>query len=163
MITTLRFIRGLLGIAFLGVITHETSSVWRTMQSARCVASILLLLCAVFGFASAARAGGGGFGADDADDNKDAGPPFFGVVQDKDGKAVADAKITVTIAKSNSTLVLHADSQGHFFVRGFDKSIDPKDVALACGKDGYRTAAGVKAPSTGASTPIEVTCVLEHE
>ena len=112
--------------------------------------------------ASAAWAGGSTFGSDEADD-KDAGPPFFGVVKDKDGKAIADAKITATIAKSNSTLVLRADSQGHFFVRGFDKSIDPNDVAISCGKDGYRQAVGAKAPSTGPSTPIEVICVLDHE
>jgi hypothetical protein len=111
--------------------------------------------------ANAAWAGGSSFGADEADD-KDAGPPFFGVVKDKDGKAIADAKITVTIAKSNSTLVLRADSQGHFFVRGFDKSIDPGDVAISCSKEGYRAAAGVKAPSAG-SAPIEVVCVLDHE
>lgn len=121
-----------------------------------------LLLCATLGFATELRAGGGGFGSDEADD-KDAGPPFFGAVKDKDGKPVADAKITVTIAKSNSTLVLHADSQGHFFVRGFDKSIDPKDVAVSCGKDGYHSAEGVKANFGGGSAPIEVICTLDHE
>jgi hypothetical protein len=110
---------------------------------------------------SAAWAGGSTFGSDEADD-KDAGPPFFGVVKDKDGKVVADAKITATIAKSNSTLVLRADSQGHFFVRGFDKSIDPNDVAISCSKENYHTTAGVKAPATG-SAPIEVICVLDHE
>ena len=116
----------------------------------------------MLGFAGTAYAGGGGFGADDTD-NQDAGPPFFGVVQDKDGKAVPDAKVTVTITKSNSTLVLHADSQGHFFVRGFDKSIDPNDVALACSKDGYHGGTGVKAAFGGGTTPIEVICTLEHE
>ena len=121
-----------------------------------------LLFSATLGFVSAAWAGGGGFGADDNDD-KDAGPPFFGVVQDKDGKAVPDAKITVTIAKSSSTLVLHADSQGHFFVRGFDKSINPNDVALACSKDGYRNGTGVKATFGGGAAPIEVICNLDHE
>jgi hypothetical protein len=124
--------------------------------------AIALLLCATLGIASSAWAGGGGFGADDTD-NQDAGPPFFGVVKDKDGKAVPDAKITVTIAKSNSTLVLHADSQGHFFVRGFDKSINPNDVALACSKDGYHTADGVKTSISSGTTPIEVICVLDHE
>ena len=111
--------------------------------------------------ASAAWAGGSTFGSDEADD-KDAGPPFFGIVKDKDGEALADAKITATIAKSNSTLVLRADSQGHFFVRGFDKSIDPNDVAISCSKENYRATAGVKAPATG-SAPIEVICVLDHE
>ena len=122
------------------------------------------IVCSVaLWIAPAALAGGGGFGSDE-DDDKDSGPPFFGIVRDKDGHAVADAKITAVIAKSNSSLVLHADSQGHFFVRGFDKTIDPQDVQISCGKDGFRTAIGVKNGATaGASTPIEVICVLEHE
>jgi hypothetical protein len=120
-----------------------------------------LLICAALGLASTAWAGGGGFGSDE-DSNQDAGPPYFGVVKDKDGKALADAKITATIAKSNSSLVLRADSQGHFFIRGFDKSIDPGDVTISCSKEGYRETQGIKAPATGAA-PIEVVCVLDHE
>jgi hypothetical protein len=121
----------------------------------------ILAACLTMALTSAAWAGGSTFGSDEADD-KDAGPPFFGIVKDKDGKALADAKITATIAKSNSTLVLRADSQGHFFVRGFDKSIDPNDVAISCSKDKYHETAGVKAPTSG-SAPIEVICVLDHE
>ncbi len=121
-----------------------------------------LFLCVGLGLAGPALAGGGGFGSDEADD-QDSGPPFFGVIKDKDGKTVADAKITVTIAKTNSTLVLRSDSQGHFFVRGFDKTIDPKDVTLSCSKDGYRAAEAVKAPTSGSSAPIEVICILDHE
>lgn len=113
------------------------------------------------GLASAAWAGGGGFGTDE-DSDQDAGPAYFGVVKDKDGKALADAKITATIAKSNSSLVLRANSQGHFFIRGFDKSIDPNDVTISCDKEGYRETQGVKAPSSG-TAPIEVICVLDHE
>ena len=112
--------------------------------------------------ANAAWAGGSSFGSDEADD-KDAGPPFFGVVKDKDGKAIADAKITVTIAKSNSTLVLRADSQGHFFVRGFDKSIDPADVDIQCSKDGYTEARHVRRPALDPGSPVEVDCILQHQ
>jgi hypothetical protein len=122
----------------------------------------IFFVWATLALTGAAWAGGGGFGSDEADD-KDAGPPFFGVIKDKDGKTVVDAKITVTITKTNSTLVLRSDSQGHFFVRGFDKSIDPNDVTLSCSKDGYRSADAVKAPSSGSSAPIEVICVLDHE
>ncbi len=129
---------------------------------ARTISRAIFALALGVSVANAVWAGGGGFGSDEADD-KDAGPPFFGVVKGKDGKALADAKVTATIAKSNSTLVLRADSQGHFFVRGFDKSIDPNDVTISCSKDGYREAAGMKAPSAGSSAPIEVVCILEHD
>jgi hypothetical protein len=105
-----------------------------------------------------AYAGGGGFGGDD--DDADSGPPYFGIVKDSSGKDVADAKITVTIAKMNSTLVLRSDTMGHFFVRGFDKSVDPKDVVVVCSKDGYAEAPATATPAIG-NAPIQLLCVLK--
>jgi hypothetical protein len=105
-------------------------------------------------------AGGGGFGADDED--QDAGPPFLGLVQDQAGNNIADARITVTIATMNSTLVLRSDTVGHFFVRGFDKTVDPKDVKIICNKDGYAEATATAAPAAG-NAPIQVVCVLKKE
>jgi hypothetical protein len=130
----------------------------RTVHYGLFVALALTALCVT----GPGWAGGGGFGSDE-DDGKDAGPPYFGIVRDKDGNVIADAKITALIAKSNSTLVLRADSQGHFFVRGFDKSIDPKDVEISCGKEGFRTVLGAKSGAGDSSAPIEIICVLEHE
>lgn len=106
-----------------------------------------------------AFAGGGGFGADD-DDTASAGPPFLGLVQDSDGNNLADARITVTVAKMNSTLVLRSDTVGHFFVRGFDKSVDPKDVTITCSKDGYADATATTTPAAG-NAPIQAICVLK--
>lgn len=108
--------------------------------------------------AAPAWAGGGGFGGDD--DDADSGPPFFGIVKDNTGKDLADAKITVTIAKMNSTLVLRSDTMGHFFVRGFDKSVDPKDVTIVCSKEGYADATGEVTPALG-NAPIQVLCVMK--
>jgi len=126
----------------------------------RCVAA-----CATLGvilvLAAPTRAGGGGFGADE-DDDKDSGSPFFGVVKDKNGNPVPDAKVTAIIASSNSTLVLRADSQGHFFIRGFDKSINPGDIHISCGKEGLGESDGVKAPSSSGTAPVEVLCSLPN-
>ncbi|HLI20128.1 MAG TPA: hypothetical protein VKV32_03360, partial [Stellaceae bacterium] len=72
------------------------------------------------------------------------------------------AKITVTIAKLNSSLVLRSDTVGHFFVRGFDKSVDPKDVAIVCSKDGYADATATTSPAAG-SAPIQAICVLKKQ
>jgi hypothetical protein len=110
---------------------------------------------------NAAWAGGGGFGADD-DDTANAGPPFLGVVQDQDGEDVPDAKIDVTIAKMNSSLVLRSDTVGHFFVRGFDKSVDPKDVTITCSKDGYADSTASATPTVG-NAPIQVICILKKK
>ncbi|HEV8015644.1 MAG TPA: hypothetical protein VGP48_08925 [Stellaceae bacterium] len=109
-----------------------------------------------------AFAGGGGFGADD-DDSANAGPPFLGLVQSSDGNNLADAKITVTIAKMNSSLVLRSDTVGHFFVRGFDKSVDPKDVVITCSKDGYADATATATAPPSGNTPVQVICVLKKQ
>lgn len=121
----------------------------------------ILTLVATFTLAGNAWAGGGGFGADD-DTAADAGPPYLGVVQDQGGKDLADAKITVTIAKMNSSLVLRSDTVGHFFVRGFDKSVDPNDVAIVCSKDGYSDATATTTPPAG-TAPIQAICVLKKQ
>ena len=115
------------------------------------------LACLLLLSANPAFAGGGGFGGDD--DDADSGPPYFGIVKDNGGKDIADAKITVTIAKMNSTLVQRSDSMGHFFIRGFDKSVDPKDIVVVCSKDGYATATATATPAIG-NAPIQLLCVM---
>jgi hypothetical protein len=117
-------------------------------------AAIVLTLA----LASPAFAGGGGFGGDD--DDADSGPPYFGLVKDNGGKDIADAKITVTITKMNSTLVQRSDTMGHFFIRGFDKTVDPKDVVVVCSKDGYAQATAEATPAIG-NAPIQLLCVLQ--
>ena len=116
---------------------------------------------AALALALPAYAGGGGFGADD-DDDANAGPPFLGLVQDEGGSNLVDARITVTIASMNSTLVLRSDTVGHFFVRGFDKSVDPKDVKITCSKDGYADATATTTPPAG-NAPIQAICVLKKQ
>ena len=120
-----------------------------------------IAFAAALGLALPAYAGGGGFGADD-DDTANAGPPFLGLVQDEAGNNLADARITVTIASMNSTLVLRSDTVGHFFVRGFDKSVDPKDVTITCSKDGYADATATTTPPAG-NAPIQAICILKKQ
>ena len=120
-----------------------------------------IAFAAVLGIALPAYGGGGGFGADD-DDDANAGPPFLGLVQDDAGSNLVDARITVTIASMNSTLVLRSDTVGHFFVRGFDKSVDPKDVTISCSKDGYADATATTTPPAG-NAPIQAICVLKKK
>ena len=117
---------------------------------------------AALALALPAYAGGGGFGADDDDDSANAGPPFLGLVQDDAGNNLADARITVTIASMNSTLVLRSDTVGHFFVRGFDKSVDPKDVKITCSKDGFADTPATTTPPNG-NAPIQAICVLKKQ
>jgi hypothetical protein len=125
-------------------------------------ACVAIAFAAALGLAVPAHAGGGGFGADDDDDSANAGPPFLGLAQDDAGNNVTDARITVTIASMNSTLVLRSDTVGHFFVRGFDKSVDPKDVKIACSKEGYADATATTTPPAG-NAPIQAICILKKQ
>src|SRR5579872_4173190 len=116
---------------------------------------IFALFLALAFAAANAWAGGGSFGSDE-DNPQESGPIFFGFVKDNDGDAIEDAKITVTVRNLNSSMILRTDMQGHFFVRGFDKSVDPADVEVACSKDGYREVRHVRKPALDPSAPIEV-------
>ena len=108
-----------------------------------------------------AFAGGGSF--DDMDDHDDeSGPPFIGDVKDKNGKPIADAKVSISVAAYNSSVFMRADDQGHFNIKGFDKDIKPDDIEIACSMDGYKPYAISRQP-TGPDprSPIEVICLLE--
>jgi hypothetical protein len=131
------------------------------MRIALCRATTLACALAL-ALASRAWAGANGFGNDD-DDAKNNGPPFFGFVKDSGGGAIDDVKIVVTIKTLNASMVLHTDSQGHYFVPGFDKSIDPANVDIACTKDGYREIAHARKPALDAAAPVEVDCILARQ
>jgi hypothetical protein len=131
------------------------------LTGARTLARSILAAAFALALPLAAYAGGGGFGGDDDQDDA-GGPPFFGIVKDDKGAPLPDTKITASIAKLNSSLVLRADAAGHFFIKGFDKSVDPADVEISCAKDGYKEVSHSASPPAGAA-PIQVVCVLQHE
>jgi hypothetical protein len=105
-------------------------------------------------------AGGGSFDTPD-DDDADAGPPYVGDVKDSKGNPIGDAKITVTVKAYNSSLILRADDQGHFFVKGFDKAVNPDEVEIACSHDGYKPFALNRERGSADKAPVEITCLLE--
>ena len=110
---------------------------------------------------SATRAGGGSFDTMD-DTDEDAGPPFVGNVKTRDGDPVADAKVTISVAAFNSKLILRTDDQGHFNVKGFDKSVDPEGVDFTCEGAGFKFFARTKAKTgDGPKAPIAVTCLVD--
>jgi len=130
-------------------------------MSVRLFAAALLLGTMLAG--PAARAGGGSFDSMD-DDDADSGPPFVGDVRDDRGSPIGDAKITIAVKAYNSSLVMRADDQGHFQVKGFDKSINPDEVEIACSMEGYKPYALSRQPTgTAPNSPIEVTCLLQKQ
>ena len=102
-------------------------------------------------------AGGAGFGDDD-DNSEDEGPSYFGFVKDTNGATVPDAKVTVGI-KDRGGIVTRTDALGAYKVPGFGKDVDPRDVEIACDKQGYkqlRTLRRMRPPNADVKYPWEL-------
>jgi hypothetical protein len=120
------------------------------------MAATLYMFCA-----GSALAGGIDFGP--VDQSANAGPSYFGVVTDQNGAPLPDTKVTINVTKLNSTVVQRADSQGHFFIQGFDKSVNPNDVDIVCSKDGYKDAQASKTVASDPTAPVQVVCTLQKK
>ena len=130
-----------------------------TRRRSRLAAVVLAMTCAL---SIAAWAGGAGFGDDD-DNTEEEGPSYFGFVRDSGGATIPDAKVTVGV-KGHAGVVTRTDSLGTYKVPGFGKDVDPKDVEVACDKQGYKQTRVVRrsAPSTDPKIPIETECTLQR-
>ena len=66
--------------------------------------------------------------------------------------------------KNRVSIVTRTDALGTYKVPGFGKEIDPKDVEVACDKDGYQQLRVVRrsSPSTDPKIPIETECTLQR-
>ena len=108
-------------------------------------------------------AGGAGFGDDD-DNSEEEGPSYFGFVKDTNGATVPDAKVTVGI-KNRGGIVTRTDALGAYKVPGFGKDVDPRDVEIACDKQGYkqlRTLRRMRSPNADPKIPVETDCTLQR-
>jgi hypothetical protein len=111
---------------------------------------------------TAAGAGGSNFGDDD-DPDADEGLAYFGFVRDTNGSTVPDAKVTVGTA-NRGAVVTRTDALGAYKVPGFGKDVDPKEVEVACAKDGYKQVGTLRRNSTDAvnAVIIETECTLQR-
>ena len=108
-------------------------------------------------------AGGAGFGDDD-DNSEEEGPSYFGFVKDTNGATVPDAKVTVGI-KDRGGIVTRTGALGAYKVPGFGKDVDPRDVEIACDKQGYkqlRTLRRMRSPNADPKIPVETECTLQR-
>jgi hypothetical protein len=113
--------------------------------------------------ATALWAGGAGFGDDD-DNSEEEGPSYFGFVKDSNGATLPDAKVTVGV-KDRGGVVTRTDALGAYKVPGFGKEVDPKDVDIACDKQGYKqlkTLRRTRPPNADAKIPIETECTMQR-
>ena len=117
-----------------------------------------LRLCAIAAAilaAGPALAGGALFDADD-----DAGSHYFGIVKDRSGNGIAGAKVTISVPKENSALVVHTESEGQFLTKGFDDTVNLDDIEFECSKEGYEPFAKTHSPKPDANGTVEFTCIL---
>ena len=121
-----------------------------------------ILALAICALSSPAYAGGEGFGDDD-DHSAEDGPSYFGFVRDQSGKTVPDAKVTVML-KNRLSVVTRTDALGTYKVPGFGKEVDPKEVIVACAKDGFKQLRVVRRSSSSkdAKVPVETECTLQR-
>jgi hypothetical protein len=123
---------------------------------------LVLPLTALIAMSPAAVHAGGGGGFDEQSDDDDSRSTVFGFVKDRDGNAVGDVKVTITMEKLNTDFVLHSDADGHYTGKLFYKVVNPEDIDVACAKDGYHQTARTRKPPLATGAPIEMDCVLDH-
>ena len=129
----------------------------------RCGSRAGLVVGAMCILSTAHWAGGAGVGDDD-DNSEEEGPAYFGFVKDTNGATLPDAKVTVGI-KNRGGVVTRTDALGAYKVPGFGKDVDPKDVEIACDKQGYkqlRTLRRMRAPDAAVKIPVETECTLQR-
>ncbi|HEU4359715.1 MAG: carboxypeptidase regulatory-like domain-containing protein [Alphaproteobacteria bacterium] len=129
---------------------------WRTSVASMSIGVTCMLSTALW-------AGGAGFGDDD-DNSEEEGPSYFGFVKDTNGATVPDAKVTVGI-KDRGGIVTRTDALGAYKVPGFGKDVDPRDVEIACDKQGYkqlRTLRRMRSPNADPKIPVETECTLQR-
>lgn len=129
---------------------------WRASVAGMSIGVMCMLSTALW-------AGGAGFGDDD-DNSEEEGPSYFGFVKDTNGATVPDAKVTVGI-KDRGGIVTRTDALGAYKVPGFGKDVDPRDVEIACDKQGYkqlRTLRRMRSPNADPKIPVETECTLQR-
>jgi len=132
----------------------------RSLMSVAAVAFACAMAASIPAFAN-----GGDFFAELAEsmaeyNNPDVGPFYFGFVRDVSGRTVPNASVSATIMPEGSSLMVQSDVLGQYRISGFSKSIDPRNVEIACRKRGFRQVTLDRREQRTAGGPIEATCTL---
>ena len=101
----------------------------------------------------------------EGDDDHDNGAPFFGEAKDVNGlKPIDGVRVKAEVKGASFPIIISTDSEGKFKFRGFGKDVNPENVQITCGKDGYQ-ALGVdrRQVSRAADAPVEIECLLEKK
>lgn len=121
------------------------------------VFALLSLSLSLALFSTQTRAGG-----DMADDDHDEGPSVFGFVKDGRGAPVVGAKVTMSI-KGGAEMATRTVTNGMYKFERLNMQFDPKNVTIACAKDGYKQTRVMKRPlaKPDPKKPTEIECRMD--
>ena len=128
------------------------------MTTAMPQSMLVAFLALVVAGGGAVRAGGDEYDA--AKDVENLGPAYFGFVRDAGGKPVSGAQVVLR-PKSGEPVTLKSNVLG-LYRSHVRKDIHPDDVAVTCGKDGYKQARVFRRTPPGVKNMfIETDCTLQ--
>ena len=103
----------------------------------------------------------GGEDIDATGDFQDEGPSYFGFVRDNRGSPVSDAVVKL-IPKTGAGVEVKTNVLG-LYRSHVRKDVEPKDVEVACIKDGFRqTKVFRRSQNDPAARVIETECTLQR-
>jgi hypothetical protein len=121
------------------------------------VATFAAALAVAFG--APALAGGDDYDA--ANDTEGAGPAYFGFVRDNRGSPVSDAQVTLR-PKAGEPIVIKTNVLG-LYRSHVNKDVVPDDVAVSCGKSGFKQERVYRRTPPGSKDMfIETDCTLQR-
>ena len=118
------------------------------------------LVVAVVVLFAAGPALAGGDEYDAAKDVEQLGPAYFGFVRDSGGTPVPDAEVTLT-PKSGNAVTIKTNILG-LYRSHVRKGVNPDDVAVTCGKAGFKALQVYRRTPPGSKDMfIETDCTLQ--
>ena len=102
-------------------------------------------------------------GGDMADgDDHDEGPTVFGFIKDGRGAAIGGAKVTMSI-KGGAEMATRSGTNGMYKFERLNMSFDPKNVSIACSKEGFKQTKVMKRPvaKPDPKKPTEIECRMD--
>lgn len=130
----------------------------------RSYASRFMALSALLGLAlpSVGSAGDADFEGPDDHEN---GAPFFGEAKDVNGlRPIDGVRVKGEVKGGSFPIIISTDTEGKFKFRGFGKDVNPDNVQISCGKDGYLLIdVARRQMSRDANAPVEIECLLEQK
>ncbi len=127
-------------------------TIFRAMRFAGAI-QLVLMLCAPLALAGGDMADG---------DDHDEGPSVFGFIKDGRGAPIPGAKVTMSI-KGGAEMATRSAANGMYKFERLNMQFDPKNVTVACSKEGFKQTRVMKRPvaKPDPKKPTEIECRMD--